>query len=46
MDAGNRMVTRPGEDIGPWPHVVIENRGDDPVVPALAIMSALGMSPQ
>jgi hypothetical protein len=46
MDAGNRMVTRPGEDIGPWPHVVIENRGDDPVVPALAIMSALGLSPQ
>ena len=43
MDAGNRMATRAGESIGPWPHIVIDNSGDDPVVPALAIIAALGL---
>jgi hypothetical protein len=45
MDAGHRMATRLGEDIGPWPHIVIDNSGDDATVPALAIIAALGLPP-
>ena len=42
-DAGHRMSTEPGERIGPWPHLVFENSGGDPGVPAAAIVSALGL---
>jgi shikimate kinase len=42
-DAAHRVTSRPGERIGPWPHVVIDNDGDDPAVPADAVIEALGL---
>lgn len=44
-DAGHRMTSRPGETIGPWPHLVLDNSGNDPAVPGLAIITALGLPP-
>lgn len=43
-DAGHRMTTRPGERIGAWPHLVIDNSGDNPSVPAMTVIAALGLT--
>ncbi len=44
-EAGHRMTTSPGESIGPWPHHVFDNSGDDPTVTAAAIITALALTP-
>jgi hypothetical protein len=42
-DAGHRMTTNAGEQLGPWPHLVVDNSGDDPSVTARTIVEALGL---
>jgi shikimate kinase len=45
IDARHRMSSVAGERIGPWPHLVFDNSGEEPSATARAIVAALGLQP-